>query len=266
MKYRGEEREREREREKDGAMYYNCSDRVCRFPFTKFACLLSAFPIRIMDVVKYLPFCCRPFIGMAMTLACACSYFATFRRTVILGRWCSFSENPSSCTWDVAHTSLVIFLVVNILCRYAMCAFLSPGFVVDGDEGSTASDAVPHHSICENDGGSDHDDIEDDIAVAARGRRRSFGGCCFLTSKFDAIAEGALCARYKERVLKEVVPSLCRTGDDQDGGDDDNTTATTHYHPSPWSSQCERCRMSRPARSHHCRVCRMCVLEYDHHW
>lgn len=32
------------------------------------------------------------------------------------------------------------------------------------------------------------------------------------------------------------------------------------------SSVCKKCHVSRPARSHHCSICRRCVLRMDHHW
>ena len=32
------------------------------------------------------------------------------------------------------------------------------------------------------------------------------------------------------------------------------------------SSTCKKCHVSRPARSHHCSICRRCVLRMDHHW
>jgi len=36
-------------------------------------------------------------------------------------------------------------------------------------------------------------------------------------------------------------------------------------HGSPAPNQCGRCLLSKPARAHHCSVCRRCVLKMDHH-
>jgi hypothetical protein len=30
-------------------------------------------------------------------------------------------------------------------------------------------------------------------------------------------------------------------------------------------SKCDRCEAMRPPRCHHCRLCRGCILEFDHH-
>jgi len=37
------------------------------------------------------------------------------------------------------------------------------------------------------------------------------------------------------------------------------------YHPTPNDTFCHKCETNRPPRSHHCRICKLCVLEYDHH-
>ena len=40
---------------------------------------------------------------------------------------------------------------------------------------------------------------------------------------------------------------------------------STNYHPDPNSSYCNKCEQTRPARAHHCRICKACIIRYDHH-
>lgn len=37
------------------------------------------------------------------------------------------------------------------------------------------------------------------------------------------------------------------------------------YHPDPNPSYCNKCEITRPARAHHCKICKKCILRYDHH-
>ncbi|KAL7431946.1 hypothetical protein ACHAXH_001632, partial [Discostella pseudostelligera] len=99
-----------------------------------------------------------PFFGITLAAICILAYFTTFRRTIVLQQWCSCNTDDTtcnSCYWDVMHTSLVLFLAVNILGNYVSSTFRSPGFVVN----------MPHNntSECEDEG-------KDEVR---------FGGCCF---------------------------------------------------------------------------------------
>ena len=165
---------------------------------------------------------------MTLIILCIWSYFSTFRYTIILEQWCTCSSISTSnndtmscgyyCFYDIIHTIFVIFLGINIIGNYLLCAFKSPGFVVVEDYNNN------------------------DIV--------RFGGCCFFTSKMKVKSEIDRCIIYNQQ--QSIVNAQI---------EDDKII----YHPSPLPSYCKKCDIERPPRAHHCKVCKRCVLEYDHH-
>jgi hypothetical protein len=174
---------------------------------------------------------------MTLTVLCILAYFSTFRRTVVAQRWCgcNIMDNTTchSYYWDVIHTSFVLFLAVNILGNYGSCTFRSPGYVV----------SAPRLFSTDND--NEESKIEE----------IGFGGCCFVSSKINIQKERDRCTTYRETNQVACIVQ---------GESIDNRTIIV-YHPTPFASQCHKCQHERPPRSHHCRVCNRCVLEFDHH-
>lgn len=171
---------------------------------------------------------------MTLTALCILAYFTTFRRVVISPQWCGCSNDITTCNnlcyWDTIHTSFVLFLAVNILGNYLSCTYRSPGFVV----------GVRRNSISEE--------------VGNKIEEMRFGGCCFIRSKIVMQEEYHRCTKYKETTRAAYLA--------QEESFDNQAIV---FHPSPFSSHCCKCQHERPPRSRHCRVCNMCVLEFDHH-
>lgn len=174
---------------------------------------------------------------MAITAACVWSYVTTFRSTVVLQRWCGCTTNEEhcqTCIWDAVHSSTVLFFGVNIIGHYSWCAFSSPGFVVNDGGASNSSSSEP------------------DNRCSGPAKTR-FGGCCFLSSKINLKEEQERCTKYNNHYSRIVA--------EQDASLDQ----TIMFHPSPNPTYCTKCKHDRPPRSHHCKVCARCVLEFDHH-
>ncbi len=153
-----------------------------------------------------------PCAGITLTLLCVGSYFTTFRETAVRQKGKS----------ETLHTSIVVWLAVNILSHYLYCIFKSPGLV-----------------------------ISPTITNASKAKKNEIkvGGCCFIKSRVKISEEEKRCDLYKQHHTKI----------------DESTENVALYHPLPDDTFCHKCDINRPPRSHHCRVCEVCVLEYDHH-
>lgn len=164
-----------------------------------------------------------PSAGITITLLCVGSYFTTFRETAVINK----GKN------DNLHTSIVVWVAVNILSHYFYCIYKSPGIVIPPKLEMTAN-------INEYESGATNND-----AVV------KMGGCCFIRNRVKINEERKRSDFYKHRTTN--------------GKMEDSADNTALCHPMPNSTFCHKCEINRPPRSHHCRVCNICVLEYDHH-
>jgi hypothetical protein len=162
-----------------------------------------------------------PSVGITLTLLCLSSYFTTFRDTAVIKKGKS----------ETLHTSIVVWLGINILSHYFYCINKSPGIVIS-----------PKLEMAANKNASGAKRNDNVIKI---------GGCCFMQS-----------LKINEEKKRSKFYNQHCTGNIRI---EESTENTVIYHPMPNDTFCHKCEINRPARSHHCRVCKVCVLEYDHH-
>lgn len=174
-----------------------------------------------------------PLLGISLIVAVVASYFFILRHTTILPRWCcpnATSCGHTHCNWVMLHDFFVVYLGVMILFNYVATCFRSPGVALA--EGYGLVDDLTNNAL------------SDELLWKSIDAR---GGCCCLDPMIDALAE-------KRRVLAYQTDPVLRS-----------TTSTEGVFPSLEWTECKKCRISRPPRCHHCRVCNRCILRFDHH-
>ena len=132
---------------------------------------------------------------------------------------------------ETLHTSIVVWLAFNVLRHYLYCIYKSPGIVI-----------------------SPKSEMRANINASAAKRNDAvikIGGCCFIQSRVNINEEKKRCNFYKHCTTNVKI--------------EESSQNAVLYHPMPNDTFCHKCEINRNARSHHCRVCEVCVLEYDHH-
>lgn len=173
-----------------------------------------------------------PAFGISLICVVLLSYYFSLR-TVIIARWCCPLSNITchrpSCPWAVFHDGFVFYVGVMIIFHYISACFRSPGVALTADYDKFEKSAYG---------------ITEDIRWKSID---SQGGCCCFGPNFDIGAERHRVSKYKNLQPSRKSP--------------DNNI----IFPSIDWTECQKCRISRPPRCHHCSVCNRCILRFDHH-
>jgi DHHC palmitoyltransferase len=186
---------------------------------------------------------CVPAMGMSLIVLVVLSYYTSLRSVVQMS-WCQ--SRPSAIYF---HDSFVAYLGTMILYHMISACFRSPGVALPdaakdkkSNEKTTTGEASKFQSQSSYKW----------MAVESQ------GGCCCIDPILNVPRERQLVEMYSQR----NVPSQDTNNKNQSPS---STPKTPDFFPDCKSTVCEKCRIQRPPRCHHCSTCHRCILQYDHH-
>jgi len=167
-----------------------------------------------------------PIFAMALVVLVVFSYFASIRSLIQL-RWCCQKEAEATC--EYCNWMLLHDFLVIYLSFMILFHYTKTVFQSPGV-------ALPHP------------------APEKWTAMQSQGGLLGWDAVLDEAAERKRVATYGDLNSPDAYSQSTNGSNTQ-----------ISYLPSPDPSYCNKCRIIRPPRCHHCSSCQRCILEFDHH-
>jgi hypothetical protein len=224
----------------------------------------SAFVLRYQLHKAWQPMI--PIFGLTMIILIVVAYFASIR-FLIQERWCcgktattTATSTCESCFWLPFHDFWIIYFSGMMFFYYRQTTFQSPGVALASMVSQSTTTSSPTITTtrswkaidCQG-GLLGWDPVLDQ--AAERKRVELYGTLPDAKTLNEPVAASA--AFGASVVCQPVVSDSNHRAS--------GSVVSSEPFPSPDPTYCDRCRIVRPARCHHCSTCNRCVLQYDHH-
>jgi hypothetical protein len=205
-----------------------------------------------------------PIFGLTLIILVVVAYFTSIR-FLIKERWCcgKTAATPAtstceSCLWLNIHDFWIVYFSGMMFFYYRQTTFQSPGVAL----ASTVSQSITTTSTTTTTRSWKSMDCQGGLLgldpvcnqSAERKRVELYGT---LPDAKTLTESAAASSAFGATIVCQPVAS--------DSNHRAGSTVSSKPFPSPNPTYCDRCRIVRPARCHHCSTCNRCVLQYDHH-